>query len=232
MKNAIISVLIIMFISGCSTLQDSSTTNRKPTTRETTEGIIEALLVGADQSAEKASSKDGFFKNAAIKILFPPEVIKVRQAAVSVGLTPLVDRFELSLNRAAEDASKKAKPILVSAIKRIKFKDVWEILFGGKDAATNYLRLKTEPQLLAAFAPIVQVSIGREEVTKHWRPLADAYNSIPFVKKANPDLDAYVTAKTVDGLFVLIAEEERKIRENPIARVSQLLRKVFGTEKD
>ncbi|MDB4656113.1 DUF4197 domain-containing protein [Flavobacteriales bacterium] len=232
MKYAVISMLIIVFFGGCSTLQNSSTTNRKPTTRETTEGIIEALLVGADHSSNKASSKDGFFKNAAIKILFPPEAIKVRQAAVSVGLTPLIDRFELSLNRAAEDASKKAKPILVSAIKRIKFKDVWEILFGGKNAATNYLRLKTEPQLLAAFTPIVQESIGREEVTKHWRPLADAYNSIPFVKKVNPDLEAYVTAKTVDGLFVLIAEEERKIRENPIARISELLQKVFGTKKD
>lgn len=231
MKRFMIIFLTVGLLSGCTTLQDSSTANRKPTTRETTEGLVEALLIGADQSASKASTKNGFFKNAAIKILFPPEAIKVRNAAVGVGLTPLVDRFELSLNRAAEDASKKAKPILVSAVKRIKFKDVWDILFGGKNAATNYLRLKTEPQLLEAFAPIVKQSIGREEVTKHWKPLADAYNSIPFVKKVNADLEAYVTAKTVDGLFTLIAEEERKIRENPIARVSELLKKVFGSKK-
>jgi hypothetical protein len=191
---------------------------------------VEALLVGAENSSQTASQKDGFFKNAAIKILFPPEAVKVREAAISVGLSPLVDRFELSLNRAAEDAAKEAKPILVGAIKQIKFKDVWEILFGGKTAATDYLRAKTEPQLLEKIRPIVKQSIGREEVTKHWKPLADAYNAIPFVKKVNPDLEEYVTVKTVDGLFKLIADEERKIRENPIARVSQILKKVFGRD--
>lgn len=233
MKRIAFSSFLIICFSGCTSLQNTTGSNSgKPTTRETTEGLVEALLVGADQSASKASSKDGFFKNAAIKILFPPEALKVRDAAISVGMKPLVDRFELSLNRAAEDASKKAKPILVSAIKRIKFKDVWDILFGGKTAATDYLRSKTEPELLAAFSPIVQQSIGREEVTKHWKPMADIYNAIPFVKKVNPDLEAYVTSKTVDGLFKLIADEERMIRENPIARVSELLRKVFGTKKN
>lgn len=143
----------------------------------------------------------------------------------------MVDRFELSLNRAAEDAAKEAKPVLVDAIKSIRFKDVWEILFGGKTAATDYLRAKTEPQLLEKFRPIVKQSIGKEEVTKHWKPLADAYNAIPFVKKVNPDLEEYVTVKTVDGLFTLIADEERKIRENPIARISEILRKVFGSNK-
>ena len=132
---------------------------------------------------------------------------------MKVGMKPLVDRFEMSMNRAAEDAAKEAKPILVKAIRQIKFRDVWDILFGGKTAATDYLRLKTEPQLLSAFRPIVQKSIGREEVTKHWKPLADKYNMIPFVQKVNPDLEAYVTLKTVDGLFTLIAEEEKRIRE-------------------
>ncbi|MCB9190335.1 MAG: DUF4197 domain-containing protein [Flavobacteriales bacterium] len=211
--------------------QTTSSSQNGLTVKETTEGLVEALLVGADNSTQQASKKDGFFKNAAIKILFPPEAIKVREAAIGVGLTPLVDRFELSLNRAAEDASKEAKPILVNAIKQIKFKDVWEILFGGKTAATDYLRAKTEPQLLEKFRPIVKQSIGREEVTKHWQPLTNAYNSIPFVKKVNPDLEEYVTQRTVNGLFTLIAEEERKIRENPIARVSQILKKVFGREK-
>lgn len=234
MKQLVLFSFLIFGIAGCSTLQDSTTSGNssKLTTRETTEGLVEALLVGADQSADQASQKDGFFKNAAIKILFPPEALKVRDAAVSVGMKPLVDRFELSLNRAAEDASKQAKPILVSAIKRIKFKDVWEILFGGKNAATDYLRLKTEPQLLEVFSPIVKQSIGREEVTKHWKSISDIYNAIPFVQNVNPDLEGYVTQKTVDGLFKLIAEEERKIRENPIARISELLQKVFGAKKN
>lgn len=221
-----------LILGACSTTrQTTGSSNQGLTVKETTEGLVEALLVGADNSTQQASKKDGFFKNAAIKILFPPEAIKVRDAAVGVGLSPLVDRFELSLNRAAEDAAKEAKPVLVDAIKQIRFKDVWEILFGGKTAATDYLRSKTESQLLVKFRPIVKQSIGREEVTKHWQPLANAYNAIPFVKKVNPDLEEYVTRKTVDGLFTLIADEERKIRENPIARVSQILKKVFGREK-
>ena len=228
----LIPFALLIIITGCTaTRQTPNSPHQGLTTKETTEGLLEALLVGAENSTQQASKKDGFFKNAAIKILFPPEAIMVRDAAIRVGLTPLVDRFELSLNRAAEDAAKEAKPILVSAIRKIKFKDVWEILFGGKTAATDYLRARTETQLLQKFRPIVEQSIGREEVTKHWQPLALAYNAIPFVKKVNPDLEAYVTQRTVDGLFTLIAEEERKIRENPIARVSQLLKKVFGREK-
>ena len=231
MRNALL-ISLALIVGSCSTTRQTSTAgSRGLSVKETTEGLVEALLVGADNSAQQASKKDGFFKNAAIKILFPPEAIKVRDAAVSVGLSPLVDQFELSLNRAAEDAAKEAKPVLVGAINKIRFKDVWEILFGGKTAATDYLRAKTEPELLAKFRPIVSQSIGREEVTKHWQPLASAYNSIPFVKKVNPDLQEYVTQKTVDGLFTLIAEEERKIRENPIARISEILRKVFGTKK-
>lgn len=224
--------LVSVLLVSCSATRDSvSNSDQGLSVKETTKGLVEALLVGADKSSEKASRKDGFFKNTAIKILFPPEAVKVREAAIGIGLTPLVDRFELSLNRAAEDAAKEAKPILVNTIKRIKFKDVWEILFGGKTAATDYLRLKTESQLMEKFRPIVSQSIGREEVTKHWQPLANAYNSIPFVKKVNPDLEEYVTRKTVDGLFTLMAEEERKIRENPVARISQILKKVFGREK-
>lgn len=225
-------ILPVLVLVSCSTTKETgNVASGKLSSKEVTEGLVEALLVGADNSSQQASKKDGFFKNAAIKILFPPEAQKVREAAINVGLTPLVDRFELSLNRAAEDAAKEAKPVLVNAVKSIRFKDVWEILFGGKTAATDYLRAKTEPQLLEKFRPIVKQSIGREEVTKHWKPLADAYNAIPFVKKVNPDLEEYVTTKTVDGLFTLIADEERKIREHPIARVSEILRKVFGTKE-
>lgn len=228
MRQAII-VAALIILNACSTTKNTAE-HGGLTEKETARGLVEALLVGADNSSEQASKKDGFFKNAAIKILFPPEARKVRDAAIRVGLSPVVDRFELSLNRAAEDAAKEAKPILVRAIKRIRFRDVWDILFGGKTAATDYLRARTEPELIEKFRPIVSQSIAREEVTKHWLPLATAYNSIPFVKKVNPDLEQYVTRKTVDGLFILIADEERKIRENPVKRVSQILRKVFGKQ--
>lgn len=227
----VLLIMLLAAVTGCSSVKNVTDGNSGLTVNETSRGLVEALLVGADNSATQASKPNGFFKNAAIKILFPPEARKVRDIAVNVGLSPLVDKFELSLNRAAEDAAKEAKPILIGAIKRIKFKDVWNILFGGKTAATDYLRAQTEPQLLAKFRPIVQQSIAHEEVTKHWAPLAMAYNSIPFLPKVTPDLEAYVTTKTVDGLFTLIAEEERKIRENPIARVSQLLKKVFGAKR-
>lgn len=230
MKRLLFIILVIL-VTSCKSFENTAATDSNLTVKETTRGLIEALLVGADNSTTQAAKPNGFFKNAAIKILFPPESQKVREIAVNVGLSPLVDRFELSLNRAAEDAAKEAKPIIVGAIKRIKFRDVWNILFGGKTAATDYLRSETEEQLLQKFRPIVRQSIGKEEVTKHWQPLALAYNSVPFVRKVNPDLEEYVTVKTVDGLFYLIAEEERKIRENPVARVSQLLKKVFGAKK-
>lgn len=226
----IYALFVLLMVVSCSSTKDASAPANAQglSVKETTEGLVEALLVSADVSSGKAASKDGFYKNMAIKILFPREVVKVRDAAMKIGMKPLVDEFELSLNRAAEDAAKQSRPILVKAIKGIKFKDVWEILFGGKTAATDFLRLKTEAELIAAFRPVVKESIGREEVTRHWKPLADAYNSIPFVNKVNPDLEAYVTQKTVDGLFTLIAEEEQRIRENPIARISEILRKVFG----
>jgi len=219
--------VVLMSCSNSKKVTDADNRNGL-SVKETTEGILEALLVGADRSTIQASQKDGFFKNAAIKILFPEEVVAVRDAALKVGMRPLVDRFELSLNRAAEDASKEAKPVIVGAIKQIKFKDVWEILFGGETAATDYLRSKTEAELASKFRPIVAQSIAREEVTKHWTPLAEAYNKIPFVKKVDPDLEMYVTTKTVDGLFKLIADEERKIRKNPFAYASNIIRKVFG----
>ena len=221
---ALISVLLF----ACSATKTASTTDGKLKPTEVAEGLVEALLVGTGKSTAQASKPDGFWGNAAIRILFPPEAEKVKQAALALGMRPVVDRFELSLNRAAEDAAKEAKPILISAIKRIKFRNVWEILTGGEHAATNYLRLKTEDQLLQAFRPVVQASIGRAEVTKYWKPLADKYNALPLVKPVNPDLNSYVTERTLNGLFSLIAEEERLIRENPIARISELLRKVFG----
>jgi hypothetical protein len=226
-------IVALVVLASCGASKDAAVSDKRHglSVKETTEGILEALLVGADRSTTQASQKDGFFKNAAIRILFPEEVVAVRDAALKVGMRPLVDRFEMSLNRAAEDASKEAKPVIVDAIRKIKFKDVWEILFGGETAATDFLRMKTEVELTAKFRHIVAQSIAREEVTKHWKPLAEAYNRIPLVKKVDPDLEAYVTAKTVEGLFKLMADEERKIRENPFAYASNILRKVFGKKK-
>ena len=227
MRFVFLSMIAVMLFA-CSATKTAPTTDGKLKPTEVAEGLVEALLVGTDKSTAQTSKPDGFWGNAAIRNLFPPEAEKVKQAPLAMGMRPVVERFEMSLNRAAEDAAKEAKPILISAIKRIKFRDVWEILTGGEHAATNYLRLKTEDQLLQAFRPVVQASIGRAEVTMYWKPLADKYYALPLVKPVNPDLTSYVTERTLNGLFSLIAEEERLIRENPIARISELLGKVFG----
>ena len=228
MRGFLTLTLAAFLILGCKTTETTSADGSGLKQKDVAEGLVEALLVGTDKSVASASKPDGFWGNAAIRILMPPEAEKVKDVAMKVGLRPAVDRFELSMNRAAEDAAQEAKPILVKAIRSIRFRDVWEILTCGPHAATDYLRSQTEPQLREAFRPVVQASIGRAEVTKYWQPLAQKYNSLPLVKPVNPDLTAYVTERTVNGLFTLIAEEERLIRENPIARISEILRKVFG----
>lgn len=227
MRSTLLVITMVVLV-GCRSTETVSSNSSGLKPKDVAEGLVEALLVGTDKSVASASRTDGFWGNAAIRILMPPEAQKVKDAALAVGLRPAVERFELSMNRAAEDAAKEAKPILVKAIRSIRFRDVWEILTGGPHAATDYLRAQTEPQLREAFLPVVQESIGRTEVTKYWQPLAQKYNSLPLVKPVNPDLKAYVTERTLDGLFQLIAEEERLIRENPIARISEILRKVFG----
>lgn len=221
---------ILVFLSSCSLLQNAGSTSGQLTEQETHAGLIEALTVGAGNSTQRAGKTNGFWGNAAIKILFPPEAIKAKQTLESVGLGAVVERFELSMNRAAEKSASEAKPILIQAIKSISFRDVFEILFGGKDAATNYLRQKTEPQLRAKFQPIVKNSLDEVEVTKLWNQMIGQYNQIPFMPAVSADLETYVTTKALDGLFILIADEERKIRENPVARISALLKKVFGKQ--
>ncbi len=194
-------------------------------------GLIEALQVGAKKSAEKASAVDGFYKNADIFIPFPKEAIKVKNALEKAGMKKQVTEFELSLNRAAEEASKKALPIMVEAIKGITFTDAMSILNGSNDAATVYLREKTTSKLQLTFKPIVKEAISKVKVTKYWDNVANAYNKVNILskgKKVNPDLEAYITEKAIDGLFKLIAKEEQQIRDNPAARTTDLLKKIFN----
>jgi enolase len=152
----------------------------------------------------------------------------MKTALENVGMKKQVDKFVLSLNRAAEEASKEAAPILINAIKGITLTDAVNILKGSDNAATKYLNTATNNQLKAQFKPIVQRAIQKVEVTKYWNPLVTKYNRIPGAQKMNPDLEEYVTIKAIEGLFKLIAEEELKIRKDPAARTSDLLRKIFG----
>ncbi len=193
-------------------------------------GLKEALSVGVRNGSAQASAVDGYFRNPLLKIAFPPEAQKVASTLRSIGLGNQVDAFELSLNRAAEDAAKKAAPVFVKAITSMSIQDAVGILRGQQDAATQYLRRTSGQELVAQFTPIVDNALSQNNATRYYSDLVTTYNKIPFVQRVNPDLTNYATNKAVDGLFVLVAQEEQKIRENPLARTSDLLRRVFGSK--
>jgi len=194
-------------------------------------GLKEALGKGAEQSVLKGSALDGFWKNPAIRIPFPAEAEKMKSTLNSIGMTKQVEEFEQTMNRAAEDAAKEALPILRDAVLSMSVGDGFAILKGGDRAATTYLTEKTTTSLTQKFTPIVSSSTKKVALTSYWTPLAKGYNKAGMLtgaKAVDPDLDAYVTQKAIDGLFTLIGEEEARIRQDPMARTSDLLKKVFG----
>jgi hypothetical protein len=205
-------------------------TGESLTTEQVGEGLKEALTKGVSKGSDLVSQVDGYFNNAEIKIPFPPEAKRVEEKLRQMGLGSQVDKFVLALNRGAEDAAKEAKPIFVSAIKQMTIQDAWGILRGEQNAATQYLKRTTTAQLTEKFKPVIQNSLNKVNATKYYSDLVNTYNKIPMVQKANPNLDDYATEKAIDGLFVMVAKEEKNIRENPGARTSDLLKKVFSSQ--
>jgi len=201
------------------------------TNAEVVQGLREALNQGTNKSTGAASKMDGFYKNPKIFIPFPPEAQKVKEKAIQFGLTDQVNKFEMTLNRAAEEAAKEAAPIFLDAIRGMSIADGFAILRGTDSAATNYLRRNTTTSLRAKFTPIVQNATKKVQLTNYWNPIITKYNMIPGVQKMNPDLDAYVTDKALNGLFILVRDEEANIRKNPAARATAILQKVFGAQK-
>jgi hypothetical protein len=199
--------------------------------QEVINGLKEALTVGTKNSTALASKLDGYYKNPALFIPFPPEAQKVKDYANQIGLSSQVNKFEMTLNRAAEEAAKDAAPVFINAVKAMTIGDGFAILKGANNAATQYLKDKTTAELVQKFKPIIQNAINKVELTKYWNPIITAYNKVPLVQKQNPDLTAYVTDRALQGLFKLLADEELKIRQNPAARVTDLLKKVFGSVK-
>lgn len=191
-------------------------------------GIKEALVKGTGESVSLVSKLNGYFSNPEIKIPFPQSAREIESKLRAIGMGSHVDEVILSLNRAAEDAAKSAEPIFVSAIKKMTVSDAIQIVKGQNDAATRYLAKTTTPELKAAFSPVIKASLDKVDATRLWEDLIKAYNQIPFVTKQNPNLTEYVTDKAISGLFVMIAKEELKIRQNPAARTTELLKKVFG----
>ncbi len=206
----------------------NSTTGVKITNDEIISGLKEALTVGTNQSTTLASKLDGFYKNPALFIPFPPEAQMVKDYAKRVGMSSKVTTFEMTLNRAAEEASKSAAPIFINAIKAMTITDGITLLKGSDTAATHYLAGKTTAELTTMFKPIVQNAINKVQLTKYWSPIITSYNRVPMVQKQNPDLVTYVTDRAIKGLFKLVADEELKIRKDPAARASDLMKKVFG----
>jgi len=194
-------------------------------------GLKEALGKGAEQSVTKGSALDGYLKNEKIRIPFPESAYKMKNSLNTMGMSKQVEEFEVTMNRAAEEAAKEALPILRDAVTGMSVGDGFAILKGGNDAATNYLREKTGEALTARFRPIVERANQKVALASYWTPLAKAYNKggmLTGAKEVDPELDAYVTQKAIEGLFVLIAEEEGRIRQDPSARTSDLLLRVFG----
>jgi hypothetical protein len=217
--------------STSSTSSNSSSQNGIPglSNDQVVSGLKEALSLGAQKSADKLSLADGFFKDMAVKILMPQEVKDVESKMRQLGMGSMVDNAILSMNRAAEMAAKDAAPIFIGAIKGMSFTDATSILTGPNDAATQYLKKTTSPQLTTKFTPVIKTALEKTDATKYWNDVFTNYNKIPFVKKVNPDLTGYVTQKALDGLFYTVALEEAKIRKDPAGTASSIINTVFGS---
>lgn len=191
-------------------------------------GLKEALDVGTKQAVQKVSVQDGYFGNLDIKIPVPEKLKKTESLLRKLGMDDRVDAFILSMNRAAEEAAPQAVDIFVGAIRDMTVVDAYGIVKGDDTAATSYFRDRTSDDLTGLFRPVITDSMATVGVVRSYKKMMDRYNSIPFVKKIDVDLERYVTEKALDGLFFMVGEEEKKIRTNPAARVTELLQKVFG----
>ncbi len=210
------------------TTANSLITGSKLNKEEISNGLKEALRIGAEKACLNLGKSNGFYSHASLKIVIPPEAQKIEKTLRSLGMNTLVDDFILSLNRAAEDACASATPIFIRAINEMTVLDGIQILQGGESGATNYVRLKTATELQARINPIIQTSLTKVNATAYWTKIVTAYQAIPFSnKKINPDLAVYVTEKALEGIYTEIASQEKEIRMNPLARTSAILKLVF-----
>ncbi len=200
------------------------------TSGEIINALKDALMQGTNNSTLKASALDGFNKNPKIRIPFPPAAVKVKEWAIKFGMKDKIDKFEETLNRAAEEAAKGAGTIFVDAVKTMTIGDGLSILKGADTSATNYLRKKCTAPLNVKFKPTVHNATEKVKITQYWNPIITAYNKLPNHDDINPDLDQYVCDRGIDGLFKLIGEEETKIRIDPVARATDIMKKVFGSK--
>ena len=208
----------------------SKDTTSRVTENEAGQGIKEALTQGVTNAVLNLNKTDGFFSSEFYKLLLPPDAKKIETTLRNLGMGAQVDKAILSINRGAEDAVGYAKPIFVDAIKEMTITDALNIVKGPKDAATQYFKQKTTEKLIAAFSPSVKKSLDKVDATKYYGDIVNTYNKLPTTfNKINPDLTSYVVGKAVDALFDQVAKEEANIRANPVARTTDILKKVFGS---
>lgn len=206
----------------------SSGSGDAPDEQSSAAGIKEALAVGTERAVASLSKKDGYFANQAVKILLPSSLQKVADVARKVGFQQQVDEFVLGMNRAAEAAAPLASRYLGDAIREMSLDDARGIVTGGSTSATDFFRAKTRDKLYAAFKPVVAQKVGEVGAARSYQALMARYDKVPFVGGQSVDVDDYVTNKSLDGLFHMVAEEEKAIRSNPAARTTELLKRVFG----
>lgn len=232
----VVTLTFVLFtLSGCAELQQIA--SQLPDTggvglsnADIAAGLKEALDKGIDKQVAKLTKTDGFYKNEAVKILLPQELQDVDKTLRKIGLGNLADKGLKMMNRAAEDAVKEATPIFIDAVKNMTFNDAKNILMGSDNSATNYLQSATSAQLYTKFNPVIKSSFNKVGADKVWSSIISKYNTVPFVEKVNPDLTDYVTNKALEGVFTMIAVEEKEIRTNINERTSTLLKKVFALQ--
>ncbi|MDB2385668.1 DUF4197 domain-containing protein [Polaribacter sp.] len=234
MLKKILCLAVIIQFTACAELQNVVNNLPSSTTGITQDqigsGLRAALEKGITEQVAKLTAEDGFYTNELVKIALPAELQKVDEGLRKIGLSSLADQGIQALNSAASDAVKTATPIFVDAVKEITFADAKDILLGQDNAATNYLQTKTNEALYSSFNPVIKNSFAKVGADQIWSNLITKYNSIPFVSKVNPDLTDYVTTEALQGVYTMIAVEEKDIRENTASRTTTLLKQVFALQ--
>ncbi len=236
MKKALIifTCLFAVYFSSCTSAEVNrfiqGASEAALSNEDVGNGLRDALVKGISIGADLAAKENGYYGNDLIKIPLPEELRKLESTMRRFGLGGQVDRVLLTINRGAESAAREAKPIFINAIRQLTIQDAFSILKGENDAATQYLKKTTSESLTELFQPKIQAALDQVGATKNYSDLVNAYNALPTTQKINPDLNAYVTEKAIDGLFQLIALEELKIRENPAERTTAIMRRVFAVQ--
>lgn len=224
--------LLLLFVIAAFSMQVQAQDLSQITNTEASNGLREALIQGAGKAVGKLGAVDGFLGNPKVKIPLPDSLKKAEKAMRMFGMGDEADELVLKMNRAAEAAVPEAKALLVNSVKQMSVQDAKAILTGGDDAATQYFKKTTSAPMAEKFLPIVKKATENVKLAQQYNKFAEMGNRYGLVKKEQANLEEYVTQKTLDGVYLMMAEEEKAIRKNPLGASTSLLRKVFGAIGD